>query len=63
MKRGLTVPLRSSIVRRYLALGTRASTLYTYATIIYAEAVGFIDEFKAWRSRECTTIWTDLGIE
>ncbi len=58
VKRGLVVPLRSSIVRGYLLAGEVAGSVVAAAPIYYSEVVGFADGYKAWRAGTCRTIWS-----
>ena len=57
-ERGLVVPLRSSIVRRYLMYGEVAGAALEYGPIIYSEVVGLFEGAKAWNAGTCRTIWS-----
>ena len=58
VERGLSTPLRSSIVRRYLLFGELASDVLIAGAVIKSEIVGLNAEKNAWRSGACTTIWS-----
>lgn len=58
VRKGLVVPLRSQIVRDILNLGEEAGTAVALVPIVTSELHAFADEFQAWRSRQCSTIWT-----
>jgi NADH:ubiquinone oxidoreductase subunit 6 (subunit J) len=57
INRGLSTPLRSSVIRRYLLFGELAGVALLLP-VVKAEAVAFREEIDAWRSGKCTTIWT-----
>ena len=58
---GLVVPLRSSTVRTILGLGEAAAAYVAMVPVIYQEAVGLVQEGKAWYNGQCTTIWTQTN--
>lgn len=59
VNQGLVVPLRSSIVRSILAVGEGVANVLIFGPIIVSEGIGLVDEYKAWRSGTCTTIWSN----
>jgi hypothetical protein len=58
VNRGLVVPLRSSIVRNFVAAGEFAGSALVLGPILYQEVVGFVHELRAWNAGQCMTIWS-----
>jgi RHS repeat-associated protein len=57
--RGLAVPLRSSIVRGILGAGEWLADLTIFVPLDFAAGEGVIDEYQAWKSGTCGTIWSN----
>jgi RHS repeat-associated protein len=57
--RGLVVPLRSSIVRRWILAGEVAGEVLLAAPIYYSAVINFNGSYQAARAGTCRTIWSN----
>lgn len=57
VSRGLSTPLRSSIVRSIFAVGERAASVVAVAPVVYAYFVAGKKGVDSWSSGSCRTYW------